>query len=158
MEAHEAPAQLKNKWIQLTPDRNHQRMPSLSKISEVDSTQSSNHLRQVALAEPFSRDALGIVTNDPKASKPPLERNLPSMVVEYSTEEDARKKMEEEFPKRRPSVKMITTPLRKMMHKLSISHESLDDSNKSFSRLSVRNLRAAPLKTPDYDKEFENGV
>lgn len=159
MEANEVPAQLKNKWLQITPDRNHQLLPSLSKISEVDSTQSNNNLRQFALAEPPSGDSFKQTANDAKAIKPPLERNFPSMVVECPAGEDGINKTGDDFPpKRRPSVKMITTPLRKMMHKLSLSHESVDDANKGLGRLSIRNLQAAPLKTPDYDKEFENGV
>jgi hypothetical protein len=158
MEANEVPIQLRKKWLQVTHDHNHQRMPSLSKISEVDSTQSTNNLRQFALAEPPSGNALQKASNDVKTIKPPLERNMPSMVVECPAEEDGDKKMVDDFPvKRRRSVKMITTPLRKMMHKLSISHES-DDSNKGLGRLSIRNLQTAPLKTPDFDKEFENGV
>jgi hypothetical protein len=139
MEASEVPTQLKNKWIQITPELNHQCMPSLSKISEVDSTQSNFNLRQVALAEPLSGDALRNAENDANASKPPLQRNLPSMVVECPAGEDGDKKMADDFPpKRRPSVKMITTPIRKMMHKLSISHESVDDANKGLGRLSIR--------------------
>lgn len=160
MEASDAPTQLRSKWIQLIPDRNsHQRMPSLSRISEVDSTQSNNNLRQVALAEPLSGDALRKISDDAKASKPLLDRNLPSMIVEYPADEVASKKVQEDFPpKRRPSVKMITTPLRKMMHKLSVSHESPNNANKGFGRLSIRNLQAEPLTTPDFDMEFENGV
>lgn len=158
MNAHDAPTQLKNKWIQTSREHTHQRMTSLSKISEVESSQSNNNLRQLALSEPSSGSTLKNIVTDIQASKPPLERNLPSMVVEYPSEEDASNKVGETFPKKRGSLAMVTKPLRKMMHKLSISHETMEEANKGMSRLSIRNFQHGPLKTPDYEQEFENGV
>jgi hypothetical protein len=158
MNAHEAPVQLKNKWIQTSRDHSHQRKASLSKITEVDPPQSDNGLRQIALGYPVSGNDLKGIASDTKASKQPLQRNLPSTTVEYSSEEDASKKEGEAFPKRGPSLKIVTAPLRKIMHRLSISHETMVEANKGTSRLSVRSFQKPPLTTPDYEKEFENGV
>jgi hypothetical protein len=158
MNAHEAPVQLKNKWTQTSRDHSHQRKASLSKITEVDPPQSNNSLRRAALSYPVSGNSPKGISSDTEASKPRLQRNLPLMAVEHPSEEDASKKVGETFPKRGPSLKIVTAPLRKIMHRLSISHETMVEANKGTSRLSVRSFQKAPLTTPDYEKEFENGV
>jgi hypothetical protein len=144
MNAHEAPVQLKNKWIQTSRDHSHQRKASLSNFTGVDPPQPNNSLRQVALGYPVSGNSLNGIASDTEASKLCLQRNLPSMAVEYLSAEDASKKAGETFPKRGPSLKKVTAPLRMIMHRLSISHETMIEANKGTSRLSVRSFQKPP--------------